>query len=124
MGSDGEQAQTDRLLFTLRWRGYERTQVERWVTGLAGRSSPGERPQFTIVLRGYDRDEVDRFVDAHPADGPAPCVPGDQGSDIPEFTIVLRGYERHEVDSYVARAQARIADLEHQVRQLRSVPPA
>jgi DivIVA domain-containing protein len=124
VGSNAEQAHDDRPSFTVRWRGYERTQVQQWIARLADGSWLGERPEFTIVLRGYDRDEVDRFAGPQPTGATEPGAPEGHAMGAPEFTIVLRGYEQREVDRFVDDAQARIADLEHQVRQLRSTPPS
>ena len=42
-----------RPTFPVRWRGYERTEVNQWVAGLDGRTPHTSlpRPAFTLVLR-------------------------------------------------------------------------
>ncbi|MEU8139929.1 hypothetical protein [Streptodolium elevatio] len=44
-------------------RGYDRTQVDRFLEG--GDGGPlGDAPQFTITRRGYDRSQVEDFLAA------------------------------------------------------------
>ena len=109
----------DRPNFRIVLTGYERTQVEAWLSRI--RESGPEvrrvaRPSFTIVLRGYDRRQVDAYLDR--VDAAASAVVGRPPSlTPPKFTTVQFGYESREVDNFVALALDRIAELERQLEQ-------
>ena len=110
----------DRPKFRIVLTGYERTQVEAWLSRI--RESGPEvvrrlaQPNFTIVLRGYDRRQVDAHLErvyaaASAVLGPPPSL------TPPRFTTVEFGYESREVDNFVALALDRIAELERQLEQ-------
>ncbi|MFG2121568.1 DivIVA domain-containing protein [Streptomyces sp. NPDC048710] len=40
-------------------RGYDRAQVDAYLTRLAAGTAPGTPPAFDVVRRGYDRAQVD-----------------------------------------------------------------
>ncbi|GAA1533799.1 hypothetical protein GCM10009678_15130 [Actinomadura kijaniata] len=51
--------------FDIRWRGYDRVQVDDYLRGLTkrrGLRSETPPPSFELVLRGYDQDQVDSFI--------------------------------------------------------------
>jgi DivIVA domain-containing protein len=48
--------------FTVALRGYDRAQVDDWVSRVQRTTPPYPQPSFTVVLRGYNRAEVDHWV--------------------------------------------------------------
>ncbi|HEX8626944.1 MAG TPA: DivIVA domain-containing protein [Catenuloplanes sp.] len=48
--------------FTVVLRGYDRGQVETWISQVRASAPPYPRPDFDVVLRGYDRGQVDELV--------------------------------------------------------------
>ncbi|GHE03498.1 hypothetical protein [Streptomyces alanosinicus] len=48
--------------FEIARRGYDRSQVDAYLVGLAEGTSPMAPPVFDIVRRGYDRAQVDARV--------------------------------------------------------------
>ncbi|MFD7577522.1 hypothetical protein [Kitasatospora sp. NPDC059803] len=48
--------------FDLVRRGYERQQVDRYLSALSEAGSPPPPPAFEIVRRGYDREQVDARI--------------------------------------------------------------
>ncbi|MFJ9816131.1 DivIVA domain-containing protein [Streptomyces sp. NPDC101151] len=48
--------------FDIARRGYDRDQVDAYLSRLAAGTAPGTPPVFDIVRRGYDRDQVEARV--------------------------------------------------------------
>ncbi|WP_371516635.1 hypothetical protein [Kitasatospora sp. NBC_01300] len=48
--------------FNLVRRGYERQQVDRYLSALSEAGSPPPPPAFEVVWRGYDREQVDARI--------------------------------------------------------------
>ncbi|WP_405939606.1 hypothetical protein OG338_25835 [Streptomyces sp. NBC_00726] len=65
--TDATDAQDDRppherFGFRIVRRGYDRDQVDAYVTGLLGGAPPAEAVGFELVRRGYDRAGVDEVI--------------------------------------------------------------
>jgi DivIVA domain-containing protein len=48
--------------FTVVLRGYDRAQVDEWISQVQRSAPPYPRPSFNVALRGYDRAQVDAWV--------------------------------------------------------------
>ncbi|MEU9092165.1 hypothetical protein [Streptomyces sp. NPDC048428] len=52
----------ERFGFRIARRGYDRDQVEAYLTRLLGGAPPVGAPAFELVRRGYERDRVDEVI--------------------------------------------------------------
>ncbi|MFB7632060.1 hypothetical protein ACFC0M_14075 [Streptomyces sp. NPDC056149] len=48
--------------FQVAWRGYDRQQVDLYLTALTEADAPVAPPPFEVVRRGYDRRQVDARI--------------------------------------------------------------
>ncbi|WP_406456602.1 hypothetical protein OG782_30980 [Streptomyces sp. NBC_00876] len=52
----------ERFAFRIARRGYDRDQVEDYLTRLLAGAPPSAPPAFDLVRRGYERDRVDEVI--------------------------------------------------------------
>lgn len=61
-GDEEDRPLYERFGFRIARRGYDRDQVEAYLTQLLGGAPAAGAPAFDLVRRGYERDRVDEVI--------------------------------------------------------------